>query len=303
MGILDFIKKLLPRVNRSDIADDLRTTEKEMTKIVMPSYQQAADAFRTIKPQSVEVESLQAVFSANFKANRHSSAKNFIIDINIRLKNLLENMTYMSTLLDTVVDKDIITSGLTTRSAFVLRSASNMSFLSRYMLSLLNYIYTVEAISRDVEVEPSIEISKAEVKYVENKFHAFVKLFAQYSAEPEEFKKLYEAIPDLIANERTNKMLAAMLESKEADPLASTGYSGFVGSPIYTVRLAFAQWQNSRYESAKAKKQQLEFRLLYLENQAKNRKDPALMNEIQRLQDRIEKLDYQLAETDTELGL
>ena len=303
MGILDFIKKLLPRVNRSDIADDLRTTEKEMTKIVMPSYQQAADAFRTIKLQSVEVESLQAVFSANFKANRHSSAKNFIIDINIRLKNLLENMTYMSTLLDTVVDKDIITSGLTTRSAFVLRSASNMSFLSRYMLSLLNYIYTVEANSRDVEVEPSIEISKAEVKYVENKFHAFVKLFAQYSAEPEEFKKLYEAIPDLIANERTNKMLAAMLESKEADPLASTGYSGFVGSPIYTVRLAFAQWQNSRYESAKAKKQQLEFRLLYLENQAKNRKDPALMNEIQRLQDRIEKLDYQLAETDTELGL
>lgn len=303
MGILDFIKKLLPRVNRSDIADDLRTTEKEMTKIVMPSYQQAADAFRTIKLQSVEVESLQAVFSANFKANRHSSAKNFIIDINIRLKNLLENMTYVSTLLDTVVDKDIITSGLTTRSAFVLRSASNMSFLSRYMLSLLNYIYTVEAISRDVEVEPSIEISKAEVKYVENKFHAFVKLFAQYSAEPEEFKKLYEAIPDLIANERTNKMLAAMLESKEADPLASTGYSGFVGSPIYTVRLAFAQWQNSRYESAKAKKQQLEFRLLYLENQAKNRKDPALMNEIQRLQDRIEKLDYQLAETDTELGL
>lgn len=303
MGILDFIKKLLPRVNRSDIADDLRTTEKEMTKIVMPSYQQAADAFRTIKLQSVEVESLQAVFSANFKANRHSSAKNFIIDINIRLKNLLENMTYVSTLLDTVVDKDIITSGLTTRSAFVLRSASNMSFLSRYMLSLLNYIYTVEAISRDVEVEPSIEISKAEIKYVENKFHAFVKLFAQYSAEPEEFKKLYEAIPDLIANERTNKMLAAMLESKEADPLASTGYSGFVGSPIYTVRLAFAQWQNSRYESAKAKKQQLEFRLLYLENQAKNRKDPALMNEIQRLQDRIEKLDYQLAETDTELGL
>lgn len=303
MGILDFIKKLLPRVNRTDVADDLRTTEKEMTKIVIPSYQQAADAFRAIKLESEEVKSLQAVFSANFKSMHYSAAKNFVIDINIRLKNLFENMTYVSNLLDTVVDKDIITAGLTTRSAFVLRSASNMSFLSRYMLSLLNYIYTAEAVSRDVEVEPSIEISKAEMKYVETKFHVFVKLFMQYSAEPEDFKKLYEAIPDLIANERTNKMLAAMLESKEADPLAATGYSGFVGSPIYTVRLAFAQWQNSRYESAKAKKQQLEFRLLYLENQAKNRKDPALVNEIQRLQDRIEKLDYQLTETDTELGL
>lgn len=303
MGILDFIKKLLPRVNRADISDDLRTTEKEMSKVVMPSYQLAADAFRTMKLDSEETKSLQAVFSANFKQHRSTSAKNFLIDINIRLKDLFENMSYISNMLDTVVDKDIITAGLTTRSAFVIRSASNMSFLSRYMLSLLNYVYTVEAMHRDVELEPGIEISKAEMKYVESKFHTFVKLFAQYSAEPNEFKRVYEGIPDLIANDRTGKMISAVLSSKEVDPMSATGYSGFVGSPIYTARLAFAQWQNSRYESAKAKKQQLEFRLLYLENQMKDRKDPALVNEIQRLQDRIEKIDYQLAETDTELGL
>lgn len=303
MGILDFIKKLLPRVNRADVSEDLRTTEKEMTKIVIPAYQQAADAFRTIKLESEEVKTLQSVFSANSKQLRMAAAKNFIIDINNRLKDLHENMVYIEGVLETVVDKDIITAGLTTRSAFVIRSASNMSFLSRFMLSLLNYIYTCEAEHRDIEAEPGIEISKAERSYVEQKFLTFVKLFAQYSNDHDEFKKIYEAIPDMIVNERTNKMLMAMLESKEADPLSTTGFSGFVGSPIYTVRLAFAQWQNNRYESAKAKKQQLEFRLLYLENQAKDRKDPALVNEIQRLQDRIEKLDYQLAETDQELGL
>lgn len=303
MSIIDYIKKLLPRFERSSVAEDLRATEKELIKIVMPSYDQAASAFRTIKLESEEARSLQSQFVVNFKQPRWSAAKTFIQDIDNRLKNFHENVVYISNILETVVDADIITAGLTSRSAFVIRSAGNMSFISRYMLSLLNYVYTVEAQHRDIEPEHGIEISKAEMKHVEERFHTFVKLFAQYSVDPDDFKKIYEAIPEMIVNERTNRMLLAMMESKEVDPFSGSGYAGFVGSPIYTVRLAFANWQNSRYESAKAKKQQLELRLLYLENQSKDRKDASLVNEIQRLQDRIERLDYQLAETDKELGI
>lgn len=303
MGILDFVKKLLPRFERSTVSEDLRATEKELTKMVMPSYEAAANVFRNFKLESEEVKQLQTVFVANIKTGYGGSIKNFVIDINNRLKNLHENARNVAELLDNTIADDVITAGITAPAAFVIRSASNISFLSRYMLSLLNYVYTCEATARDTEVEPGLEISKAEMKYVETNFHTFVKLFARYSAEPEEFNKLYAAIPDIILNERRARMAMALLEQKETDPLGDSGYAGFVGSPIYSVRLAYAQWQNSRYESAKAKKQQLELRLLYLENQLKNRKDPSLANEISHLQDRIEKLDYQLAETDKELGL
>lgn len=303
MGILDFVKKLLPRFERSTVSEDLRATEKELTKMVMPSYEAAANVFRNFKLESEEVKQLQTVFAANIKTGYGGSVKNFVIDINNRLKNLHENARNVAELLDNTIADDVITAGITAPAAFVIRSASNISFLSRYMLSLLNYVYTCEATARDTEVEPGLEISKAEMKYVETNFHTFVKLFARYSAEPEEFNKLYAAIPDIILNERRARMAMALLEQKETDPLGDSGYAGFVGSPIYSVRLAYAQWQNSRYESAKAKKQQLELRLLYLENQLKNRKDPSLANEISHLQDRIEKLDYQLAETDKELGL
>ncbi len=302
MGILDFVKKLLPRFERSTVSEDLRATEKELTKMVMPSYEAAANVFRNFKLESEEVKQLQTVFTANIKAS-YGGNKNFVIDINSRLKNLHENARNVSELLDNTIAEDVIAAGITAPAAFVIRSASNISFLSRYMLSLLNYVYTCEATVRDVEVEPGLEISKAEMKYVETKFHTFVKLFARYSMEPEEFNKLYAAIPDIVISERRARMTLALLDQKETDPLGDTGYAGFVGSPIYSVRLAYAQWQNNRYESAKAKKQQLELRLLYLENQLKNRKDPSLTNEISYLQDRIEKLDYQLAETDKELGL
>lgn len=302
MGILDFVKKLLPRFERSTVSEDLRATEKELTKMVMPSYEAAANVFRNFKLESEEVKQLQTVFTANIKAS-YGGNKNFVIDINSRLKNLHENARNVSELLDNTIAEDVIAAGITAPAAFVIRSASNISFLSRYMLSLLNYVYTCEATVRDAEVEPGLEISKAEMKYVETKFHTFVKLFARYSMEPEEFNKLYAAIPDIVISERRARMTLALLDKKETDPLGDTGYAGFVGSPIYSVRLAYAQWQNNRYESAKAKKQQLELRLLYLENQLKNRKDPSLTNEISYLQDRIEKLDYQLAETDKELGL
>ena len=303
MGILDFVKKLLPRFERSTVSEDLRATEKELTKMVMPSYEAAANVFRNFKLESEEVKQLQTVFAANIKTGYGGSIKNFVIDINNRLKNLHENARIVSELLDTTITDDVITAGINAPAAFVIRGASNISFLSRYMLSLLNYVYTCEATARDTEVEPGLEISKAEMKYVETNFHTFVKLFARYSMEPAEFNKLYAAIPDIVISERRAKMTLALLDQKETDPLGDTGYAGFVGSPIYSVRLAYAQWQNSRYESAKAKKQQLELRLLYLENQLKNRKDPSLANEISHLQDRIEKLDYQLAETDKELGL
>lgn len=303
MGIMDFIKKLLPRFERSAVSEDLRATQKEMEKMVIPSYASAATVFSTIKLESEESKSLQAVYGANMKPARGNLAKNFVLDINNRLKDLLENMQLVASVLDDVVDKDILTAGLTSRSAFVIRAASQMSFMSRYLMSLMNYVYMAESAHRDVEVDEALTISKAEQDYIEKNFHLFTKLFARYSEDPEAFKKMYQTIPEMIVNERTNRMIASMVSAKEVDPMSDVGYAGFVGSPIYTARLAYAQWQNSRYESAKAKKQQLEFRLLYLENQSKGRSDPGLANEIQRLQDRIEKLDYQLSETDKELGI
>lgn len=301
IGILDFMKKLLPRLDRSAVAEDLRATLKELDKAVIPSYESGAEVIRVLKPEAIEVKNLQAVYAANTKGSRVT--QNFIIDIAKKLANLRANAEMVADVLEKVVDKDIITQGMTTRAAFVIRAAGNISFVSRFMLSLLNYVYTKEAEAKDSALEDALLISPAECKFIEKNFLAFTKLFDRYSEDPESFRRMYDSILDVVVNDRTNRMLTSMLESKEADPMGSTGFSGFVGSPIYTIRLAFANWQNDRYESAKAKKQQLELRLLYLENQQKNRQDPALTQEIQRLQDRIEKLDYRLTETDKELDL
>lgn len=302
MQILNFIKKLLPRIERSHVAEDLRTTEKELTTIVIPCYQHAVEAFKVIKLESVESKAMSTEFYHNFNLRKAMKSLNFVSDINSRLKNFQANVVQIQSLLDTVLDKDIIREGLTVRSAFVLRAAGNMSFMSRYLLSLLNYIYMAEAAHRNAEVVEALQISKAEQNFVRVNFIRFTKLYSEYAINSEEFGRLLSSVPEVYVNDKTAAAAKALLEVN-SDPLEKTGFSNFVGSPIYKVRLMFAQWQNDRYESAKAKKQQLELRLLYLENQKKQNNDPTIENEISRLQDRIERLDYRINETDDELGI
>lgn len=305
MKILQFIKSLLPRFERSAVSDDLRVTEKELTKVVVPSYQAANDHFRLSKPVSDEVKDLQAIFAHKFDYGRTSKSSSFISDINFRLKNLVENVNYISSVLDDLVSKDVLRDGMTMRAAFVIRAASSMSMISRYMLSLLNYIYMAEAKERDQELSEALQISKAEVRYVEDAFERFVALLSVYTIDPDLFSKQVVGLPEVFVNEKTEAVVYALMEkTDEFDPLEKTGLAGFCGNPIYMVRMAIAQWQNDRYESAQTKKRQLELRLAYLEMKKKDGSSEAsLEKEIMILQDRIEKLDYKLRETEEDLGI
>lgn len=305
MKILQFIKSLLPRIERSAIADDLRVTEKEFAKVVIPSWNSATEHFKLSKPISDELKTLQLLFVQRFNYNRSSKSSSFIVDINLRLKNLHDNILFINSVLDTEVSKDVIRDGLTMRAAFVIRAASNMSLISRYMLSLLNYIYMAETQERDQELSEALQISKAEVRYVEEMFERFATLYSDYSIEPELFSKQLIGLPDVFINEKTEAVVRALYDKvTDIDPLENGGMAGFGGNPIYMVRMQIAQWQNNRYESAKSKKRQLELRLAYLEMKKKDgSSESSLEKEIMILQDRIEKLDYKLREVDEELGI
>jgi len=109
-------------------------------------------------------------------------------------------------------------------------------------------------------------------------------------------------LPEVFLAEQNNQAASGFFKSNELDPFERYGISGFVGNPIYRIRLVVAKWQNDRYESAKAKKQQLELRLLYLQMQKDNTTDPSVVKEIERLQTRIENYDRYLREVEENIS-
>lgn len=302
MSIFNFIGKLLPRIERANVAEDLRVTEKEWLNVVAPSWTAAETYFKINKPKSKEALDMSAIFYQNFDLKRAAKAPNFILEITRRLPVFYDNLQAVREFVNEYLEPDIIAEGLTSKSAFVLRSASNMSLVSRYMLSLLNYLYTVEAADSKTELDPALSICKAEQKYVVTYYPVFVKLFSQYTTPNKDFKLLLGKIPEVYVSSK-NEDAVVGLHGFTIDPFASGGVSGFIGNPIYSIRLVIASWQNSRYEAAKTKKQQLELRLLYLEMQQKEQYDASVVKEIEILQTRIENLDRDLREVDEKLGL
>ena len=301
MSIFNFVQKLLPRIERSTVAEDLRTTEKECLNIAIPSWNAAETYFKLNKLASPEAEDFTSQFYRNFDLRKAMKAPNFVSDIARRVPVIHENIVILQAALDEFLEKDIIADGLTVRSAFVVRAASNMSLITRYLMALLNYLYMVEAKHYDVSLEPGLEICKAEMKYVEQNFVRFAKLFSEYTIPSKDFKKLVGEIPEVFVNQATQQAVAG-LHGGSLVPFEKYGVSGFVGNPIYRVRLLIAKWQNDRYESAKAKKQQLELRLLYLQMQKEEKSDPVVINEIKRLQDRIEGYDKYLRDVEESIA-
>lgn len=298
MNIFNFTKKLLPRIERKTVAEDLRTTEKECANIAMPTWSAASEHFRLLGLKSDAAEDMSFNFYRNFNLYRAAKGVNFVQDIERRLPDFHANVVFLQSIIDKYLEKDIIAEGLTVRSAFVLRSASNMSFVSRFILNLLNYIYTVEAEALETKIDHALQISPAERKYVEQNFVRFVKLFSDYSIDPKAYKARLGEQPDVFIGGANNQAASGFFAGSKIDSLDQVGLAGFVGNPIYRIRLLIAKWQNDRYESAKAKKQQLELRLMYLKSHEDSSEDPSVGREIERLQSRIEGYDRYLREVE-----
>lgn len=302
MSILNFVKRILPRLDRDIVSEDMRTTEKELETIVKPAYFSATNRFKLAPPRAEEFKAFQAMFDRNRKYFKNAFKQiNLVSEINARLPDFLENVRYIRSILDSVVDNDIIRDGMTMRAAFVVRAAANMSMMSRYMLSLLSYLYMREAMARSSTIEEAISLSPADIDYVEKNFENFVRLYAKYAIKASDFQKQVSDLPEAYVNKAVEAYLKSI--SSVSDPMEEVGLSGFIGTAIYTLRLPIANWQNARYEANRLKKEQLELKLLHLESLDKDKQDAITAREIGILQDRIDKLEAKLHETDEELGI
>lgn len=303
MSIFTFAKSLLPRIQRNNMAEDLRLTLGELANTVSPTWEAAANHFRLNRPTSPTLKNMETLFWRNYH-KPGSKPPVFIMEIARNIPVLMQNTKFLSENLESYVEADIIPEGMTAKAAMVIRSASHLSSVSTYLSNLLNFVYSVEGEALNTEILPELEISKASKKYVIDNFERFVRLFEKYTMDPKAWVKQINAIPEVYVSPSLSKTGEATLHTESFDFLAPTGLSGFVGSAIYSVRMIIARWQQDRYEANQAKRTQLAYRLLYLQELIENGStDATVENEIRQLQDRIEVLDDKLRTEEEKYGV
>lgn len=301
--IIDFIKSLLPRIGKDQILEDLRVTSSELDQLVIPNYEQAAAYFKIEKTKSDEVKSLSEDFYQKFDKGSVVKQTSIIGEVAVRLGFIKANLAYVQSQIETILERDVISEGLTAKKAILIRAANQISFVSRFSSDLLNYVYVAEAIKVDAGIEESMKLSPAAKKHIEKNIKVFAWLLSDYGIHSKEFEKIYTAVPDIVVSSRNEASIVGLFKEQDIDPFSSPFVLGFTGNPIYHVRLLFAEWQASRYKANKDKKKMLELRLLHLKLINEKKNDPKLEAEINYIQNRIDKVERYMRDVEESVEL
>lgn len=291
--LFNYVKSLLGHLRKDDILEDLRVTKGEFENL-RQTYQLFTDKEAGYTWKAKATSDLTKVFYRNFKAPGTKLTNTFVLDVSGTIPTIVQNLELIDKELEQVLGADVLNEGLTAKKAILIRACEHLSFLSRYSLDVLNYVICAESAPKDYPLDRMM--SKASVEWVESHILPYAQLMSIYARAADKFKAQMTEIPEVVLNDANASTVAAVFTNEKLDPFGSMLVQGFTGSPIYHIRLIFAEWQANRYKASKEKKQVLELRLMQLKLMMEDMQDPGLEKQIQYLQDRIDKLDRKLAD-------
>jgi hypothetical protein len=301
MKIIQYVKALLPHIEKSKLLDDLRVTISELENVALPNYNVASTYFKSEKIKSDLNKEISNEFylKAELKTAKQSS---FIADIFKKLENVKSNSEYLLEQAEELFEHNIIAEGLTARKLSLVKAAESISFISRFSTDLLNLVYTNEATNVDSNVDESLRLPPIVVTNINKNISNFTRLLCDYGVPTDTFKKLFSNIPEVIVNSKTANTISGIYKESDIDPFSNSLVVGFTGNPIYHIRLMVAEWQASRFKANKDKKKILELRLLHLKLINNKKNDPKLEQEINYIQNRVDKIERYLKDVEESLN-
>lgn len=298
LNLSSFFRSILPSFSKSDVESDLEISIENISSVI-DSYKTYEEIEKVIKPSSDENKDVLKQFYKELDVPRNSVklTPNKLLStdtVNLFL-NVKVNAEWMLNIITESINDVIVSQALTAYHANLLRAVPHVYFLTRYATDLLNFLYVQEAESTGQDLSNDYKLNKKQKEFIKKNVWVYARLLSVYGLKHDDFKDKLSGILDIVINKDNVEETVSAYSNSKID-LFSNLPSGFVGSPIYTVRLIFAQWEADRYRSMKDKRKLLELRLLHLKLlKEQGKADVQLEKEISYLQSRITNLDYKLA--------
>ena len=297
-NIVSFIKKALPFFNRSDLASDLELSINYIQDNVLEPYRAMDTILKVSDIKSAKGKAFVKTFykELDIKDNkvRITAQKSLAADMVTLFTNVKANGELLLKELEDNLSNTVVTAALTAKKAFILRSVGHLSFLGRYASNALNYIYIFEAMEVSSELDESYKLKPKQIADIEKNLWVFARLLAAYGMTTSKFKESLDSLKEITINEQTESAVS-LYDAADLDFIDNVS-SGFVGSPIYSVKLIFAQWSADRYKELKNKKRLLELRYLHYKLlKERGESDVGVEKELEHLAKRIAEADYDIS--------
>lgn len=297
-NIASFVRKLLPSVGKSDLQSDLESSMQSIDSI-NDIYSQMAQIGKAAKLQAKSNQDLVKEFYKEVKSSgtktRLSSTHSFPQDVVTLMQAAKLNADYLLKQLADLQGEVIVSHALSVWKANVIRSVAHYQFLTRYAMDLANHLYVQESLHAGAELAKDAIPNKVQVTAVTSKMWLFARMLGVYGDEKAKFIERMESLVDAVIPKDEAEEVEATHGVAGID-LFDNLPAGFIGSPIYSVRLIFAEREASRYKEMKDKKKLLELRYLHLRVLTEQGKgDSQTDKQLQQLQKRVTDMDYELS--------
>lgn len=302
-NIAGFIKKLLPDLSKSDLESDM-TTSLESISTIVSSYSNLETVTKVAPLASSDNKELSKEFYKEIKPSKVKLGykENIAQDTLTLFKNIQINGEYISKQLTDSLNSVVVSQTLTAVKSNLVRAVGHYYFITKFALDLVNLLYVNEVVNGKEIASKEFKVNAKQKEHVTKNLWLYARLLGMYGNDPDVFSVRFKDLSDVTLPKDQIDDVIASYDLDKVD-LFNNLPSNFIGSPIYSIRLVFAQWEADRYKNLKDKKRLLELRYLHLKMlKEQNSQDASMEKEIEYLQKRVTDIDYKLSKIEGDLN-
>ena len=303
MEFLSFVKGLVHKFSKNEIALSCELTLDSLRKHTMPSLTQAVGLFKVMRFRSAEAKA----FEANFKRQVGGGA-DMLVTMQRALLNADAMLTTIEDKSDALFADQEASLGLNYQKAAWLQMAVTANFANDYTRKFLTYLYVVETAKEDPSQPVANFLSPAEFEYIDKFFTPYATAMRLLLQDFKNIEKSIAAMPSVVVNEISESTLPAALGASKIDPLGLRNLSLPINisvkwNPFYLIGTLRASFQVAQYKASQEERELLQMRKINLEKLLAKTPDVRVQKEVEYLSQRVSKLNYELAKAQEDWGV
>lgn len=295
MKIIDVIRSVIPTIFKRDVNDKLQQLQKELETSTIPILKETTMFFEGKEFRSKEVQRLITPFNRIVQKRQG----NIITTIRYTAENIGNIANELKPILERNFKDATSSSGLTYRKAQYLQLIDTAMFFSEYARLFANYIIVAETAEFDPGNTIKKRLTPVQIKKIETEFINFTHATNILNNKLATIIRMLESVPDLIIDEENIGMVEATSGVKTVDPV-NFGFISANYNPFYAIQMKMAVNDHAKYERALEQREMIRLRLHNLNKLAAGEPDPYVQKEIELLEEKVQKLDAQIAKTEAE---
>ncbi len=309
-GFVTYIKNLTSKIDKNVVLTSMKEDAIVIEEYI-PVLKSYIDFLNKNGSKSKVTAAMAAYYLRSYDGPVSNNAKAANSDVARMLTIMQSGLVKILPIVDELIkisDKDLpdtmVKNGVSVKDGVILKVSESIRLTISTAVTILKYVSVMET-NYLSGTNDSTLLTKNTIKSINNVALLNGSMIAYFrSIKPKTMVTDLNSITNYTLINSDSDLMTEKMIDKSLLKLSSVKglpiMAGFVGNPIYHIRLAVADWQIASYNKRKEDKKTLELKLLYLKSISNNEENPKLEKQIQFYEKRVAKLAYNINQIEEE---